>query len=290
MKRLLVLLLAVCLALPAGAEPAGQQPESWIVPYGCLTDFLQAWSENNTDAMLTLCAPSWKTRQADAALALFLLMRNRTATAWGITESAGAGDDRLYDVTILLEDYSGQEPQWYRFTLRVVLEDGVRYVEPEGLAAGEKTEQPETYQQPEAAVPTAPEADPGSWWHEAGSWNHAGDPEVWPEHQARFLGFMEAWMNRDVDGVLTYLTPGWEPDSDDAWWTLQRRFALYVPESYTICSIAVGEDTRRVAYTISSIEETADYRLQTVVYSIELYWDSGVWYVNPDTIPEPAAA
>lgn len=281
MKRLLMLLLAVCLALPAWAEPAAQ--EDGAIPDGCLTDFLQAWSENDTDAMLTLCAPSWKTRQADAASALFLLMRNRTATAWDITESASDGDDRLYGVTILLEDGSGQAPQWYHFTLRVVPEDGVRYVDPEGMAAGEKAEHPED------AVQATSEEDLGSWWHEAGAWNHAGNPEVWPEHQARFLGLMEAWMSRDVDGVLTHLTPGWEPDGDDAWWTLQRRFALYVPDSYTLCSITVGEDTRRVTYTISSVEQTADYRMQTFVYNIELYWDSGVWYVNPDTIPEPAA-
>lgn len=202
MKRLLTLLFIMCLLSALAGE--AEEPECWVVSYECLTDFLQAWSEDvNGDAMLDLCAPSWKAQQTDPELALFLLVRNREAKAWSVGELAADGDDRLYDVAVLIDDFSGREPQWYRFSFRLVLEDGVRYVDPEGLTTDEKTEAPEKY-----TLPETPQADqPGSWWHEAGAWNHAGDPALWAEHNARFAAFMEAWMTRDVAAAQTYLKP-----------------------------------------------------------------------------------
>lgn len=291
MKRLLMILLMICLTLPARAEApeASEDPEGWVVAYGCLTDFLQAWADDNHEVMLALCAPSWKAQQADPELSLFLLLRNRTATAWHIGEEKMDGDDRLYAVCILLEDYSGRELQWYGFTLRLTIEDGMRYVAPDGLATGEKTEPPEGYVTAEdAAVQNPSEDNFGSWWHEAGAWNHAGDPDLWAEHNARFADFMAAWMKRDLDSVMMYLTPGWLPEGDNPEWELQRRFYIYVPQGYTIQGVTVGVDTRRVTYAIQIIEEMPMYRLTTVECSIELYWDSGVWYVNPATLPEVA--
>lgn len=288
MKRLLMALLVLCLALPAFAE----EPECWIVSHECLTDFLQAWSEDvDSEAMLALCAPSWKAQQADPELALFLLLRNREATAWHIGELAADGDDRLYDVVIRLDDYSGKEPQWYRFNLRLTLEDGARYVAPDGLAAGEKTEEPETYVLPEdgAEAPTPTTAVMGEWWYEAGAWNHAGDPALWAEHNARFAAFMEAWMARDMETARSYLTPGWTPDADNPEWEFQRRFYIYVPQSYTIESVVVAEDTRRVTYSVQMIDDTPDYTVKAVSFSVDMYWDAGVWYIDPAGLPEVAA-
>lgn len=282
MKRVLLMLLAMCLAFPVMAEPGEREPECWIVSHGCLTDFLQAWSEDNHEAMLALCAPSWKAQQADPQLTLFLLLRNRTALAWSIREKAAEDADRLYDVDILLEDYSGREPQWYRFAFRVALEDGVRYVDPEGLRTGDATAAPENHTLPETSLAE----QPGSWWHEAGAWNHAGDPALWAEHNARFAAFMEAWMNRDVEAVQTYLRPGWMPDADNSEWEFQRRFYIYVPLSYTIESVVVAADTRRVTYSVQIIDDMPDYSVKAVSFSVDMYWDAGAWYVDPNGLPE----
>lgn len=282
MKRLLTLLLTMYLLLPAMAGKA-EEPECWVVSYECLTEFLQAWSEDmNGDAMLDLCAPSWKAHQTDPERALFLLVRNREAKAWSIGQPVAEGADRLYAVAVLIDDFSGREAQWYRFTFRLVLEDGVRYVDPEGLRTGEKTEVPEKYTLPE----TSPEEQPGSWWHEAGAWNHAGDPVLWAEHNARFAAFMEAWMTRDVAAAQIYLTPGWMPEADDPEWELQRRFYIYVPLSYTIEGVLVAEDTRRVTYSVRIIDDMPDYSRKPVSFSVDMYWDSGVWYIDPAGLPE----
>lgn len=282
MKRVLLMLLAMCLAFPVMAEPGEREPECWIVSHGCLTDFLQAWSEDNHEAMLALCAPSWKAQQADPGLALFLLLRNRTALAWSIREKAAEDADRLYDVDILLEDYSGREPQWYRFAFRVALEDGVRYVDPEGLRTGDATAAPENHTLPETSLAE----QPGSWWHEAGAWNHAGDPALWAEHNARFAAFMEAWMTRDVAAVQDSLRPGWMPDADNPEWEFQRRFYIYVPLSYTIESVVVAEDTRRVTYSVRIMDDMPDYSMKPVSFSVDMYWDAGAWYVDPNGLPE----
>ena len=182
MKGLLTILLMISLMLPATAEEPETPvfPECWVVSHRCLTDFLQAWSDGiDEHAMLALCAPSWKARQADPELALFLLVRNREAKAWRIGQPVADADDRLYDVAVLVDD-GGMKPQWYRFDFRLVLEDGVRYVDPDGMKTGETTEEPETYILPEASRKEQSE----SWWHEAGAWNHAGDPALWAEHNA----------------------------------------------------------------------------------------------------------
>lgn len=285
MKRLLVILLMICLMLPAMAEETefSVVPECWIVSHRCLMDFLQAWSDDIDDqAMLALCAPSWKARQADPELALFLLVRNREAKAWSIGRPVEADDDRLYDVAVLVDDDGGINPQWYRFDFRLVLEDGVRYVDPDGLKTGETTEEPETYILPEASRKEQPE----SWWHEAGAWNHAGDPALWAEHNARFAAFMDAWMTRDVAAAQTYLTPGWMPEAEDPEWELQRRFYIYVPLSYTIESVVVAADTRCVTYSVQIIDDMPDYSMKPVSFSVDMYWNSGVWYIDPTGLPE----
>lgn len=284
MKRLLVILLMICLTLPAMSEESETSivPECWVVSHGCLMDFLQAWSEGiDSQAMLALCAPSWKAQQADPELALFLLVRNREAKGWSIGQSTTDGNDRLYAVDVLVDDYSSMNPQWYRFNFRLVLEDGVRYVAPDSLKTGETTEEPKTYTLPE----TSPAEQPGSWWHEAGAWNHAGDPDLWAEHNARFAAFMEAWMTRDVAAVQTYLTPGWMPEADNPEWELQRRFYIYVPWSYTIEGVVVAEDTRRVTYSVRIIDDMPDYSMKPVSFSVDMYWDSGTWYIDPVGLP-----
>lgn len=285
MKRLLMILLMICLTLPAMAEAseASETPECWIVSYGCLTDFMQAWSEDvNGAVMLDLCAPSWKAQQTDPELALFLLVHNREAEAWSIGQPVAEGTDRLYDVDVLIDDFNSREPQWYRFTFRLVLEGGVRYVDPKGLRTGEATEEPEKYTLPEMP----PAEQPGSWWHEAGAWNHAGDPALWAEHNTRFAAFMEAWMTRDVEAIQTYLRPGWMPDADNPEWEFQRRFYTYVPLSYTIDSVVVAADTRRVTYSVRIIDDMPDYSVKAVSFSVDMYWDSGVWYIDPAGLPQ----
>lgn len=283
MKRILVLLLAAMMISPVLAE----EPVCWVVPHDCLTEFLIAWAQNDQQAVLDLCAPSWKEQQTSPETQLFILQRNCTPLAWNVTELVQQEDNvRSYDVQLLLDKNDGGEPAWYAMTLQVVQVDDKWYVEPSGLAERTLTEAPEHTVTP---ATSAPASGYGDWWHEAGAWNHAGVPEIWAEHQARFTGFMEAWMNRDMEGALSCLPSGWEPDVENPRWELERRFYIYVPQSYTIQSVMVGEDTRRVTYAIQLIDEAPMYRLQVIECSIELYWDSGVWYVDPATLPQVTA-
>lgn len=286
MKRVLLMLLAMCLAFPVMAEPGEREPECWIVSHGCLTDFLQAWSEDNHEAMLALCAPSWKAQQADPGLALFLLLRNRTPVAWCIREKAAEDADRLYDVDILLEDYSGREPQWYRFAFRVALEDDVRCIDPDGMAAGEKTDTPVWYVTGDSArvdlstISAQPDPSKNSWWV------NAGYPDMWADHNARFSEFMELWGARDMEGVQTLITPGWAPKSPNPWEEMQRQFYIYTPDSYTIKRVAVAEDGKSVDYSVRIILASAAHELQIVDSNIIVYWMEDMWYIDPETLPQ----
>ena len=119
---------------------AEAEAESLSAEQQCLEDFLQAWSLNNREGMLALCAPSWQNQQTDAAQMLFMLVQNRTAMAWRIGEPAESGEGLVCEAVVRLYGYTGDDPQWYRMTFALLQEDGVWYVDPSGLAEATLTD------------------------------------------------------------------------------------------------------------------------------------------------------
>ena len=150
MKRyLLIAIVAVVLvaAILLGSsllkkeEPAEPAPD-------CLSRFMKGWSIGFVDDMLSTCAPSWKTPQANPELAMFKLMANRTVTAWNIGQPTKDGNALIYPVDVLLRHNNVQQGGWQRCTLRVVTENDKQYVIPDGIAACEPVKAPKTYAVP----------------------------------------------------------------------------------------------------------------------------------------------
>ncbi len=151
MKRWLILLLAMCLAVPAWAE------ENHEAPMACLERFMQAWAGHDTAQMLEVCAPSWREQAALPEAALFALIRNCTPVEW-LTEAQDAAQS--FRVLVLLDRNNGRELVWMTMTAQVVQEDGRYYVEPSCMAGLEEAQAPaeEEAAETEAPVSEAPPA------------------------------------------------------------------------------------------------------------------------------------
>lgn len=91
--------------------------------------FLTAWAANDRDAMLSLCAPSWRNAQPNDAQALFMHCANRTPTDWTLEAC-----DEGFKVRVLLDRNTGRDPVWHTGTINLTEEDGQKWIDPGFLA------------------------------------------------------------------------------------------------------------------------------------------------------------
>ena len=114
---------------------------------GRLQAFFSYWMANNQDAMLTLCSPTWQSKQENPKTAMFGLMRNRTPKEEIKLENiSGTPNDtnRTVTMTVLMDLNNGKDPVRYRMSVIMVKEnDGQWYVDPESLKSNEKSETPD---------------------------------------------------------------------------------------------------------------------------------------------------
>lgn len=118
--------------VPAETQPA---PDS---PFVSAAAFIQAWRDADRDAMLALCAPSWKAAQTDPTKALFLLMANRVPEAFIIMVDSSA----TVPVYAEIGTPASGQAAWYLFRLRAVQEEGRWWIFPDALSAPEKLDGP----------------------------------------------------------------------------------------------------------------------------------------------------
>ena len=169
MKRILSVLLCVCLMLCAAAsadetaandaadpqvnseapaaEPQQDEEETDAITEQVLI-FFSLWSENRQTDMQALCSPAWKETVENPKTALFGIMANMTPVEFRIDQIDNDEDNTSRVVTIisLIDRNNGKDPVRIRF--QVLMEqgtDGLWYVNPESLRTYEKlgTEPPE---------------------------------------------------------------------------------------------------------------------------------------------------
>lgn len=119
---------------------ASATPRCWAEPYNKASDFMRAWAANDRDAMLALCAPSWKA-EGSAELRLFRLLANRTAIIWFYPMISGTDANALV-LQAQIDKNDGSDPQWYQFTLQLAEEEGQLWIVPDGIASCEAIENP----------------------------------------------------------------------------------------------------------------------------------------------------
>ena len=123
-----------------------------------LVAFFSYWSANRQDEMLTLCAPSWQSKQENPRTALFALIANRfpkDCTPESITGTE-ADTSRRVTVTTTIDRKNGKPEEKFRMTILMVKEGGDWYVDPQSLQTYESAETPD----PNVTDTPAPTATP----------------------------------------------------------------------------------------------------------------------------------
>ena len=118
---------------------------------GVLTErlrmFFSYWAANRQDDMLTLCLPSWVSKQENPKTALFALMATRTPKEFDVEGISGTPNDTSRTVTVnsLMDRSNGKEPVRYRLSIIMDKDasDGQWYVNPKSLQTYENADTPD---------------------------------------------------------------------------------------------------------------------------------------------------
>ena len=111
-----------------------------------LRTFFEYWALNRQDDMLTICSPSWKSKEENPKNSLFTLLRNRTPKEYKEENISGTSNDtsRTVTVTALMDRNNGKDPVKYRMNIMMEREsDGLWYVDPKSLLSYEDADTPD---------------------------------------------------------------------------------------------------------------------------------------------------
>ncbi len=114
-----------------------------------------SWSMNDLDQMVELCLPSWRVKQENAKKSLFQLLQNRTpiGNVDLVNDPAQNGDSLSFILQVTISRNNGKDPILSQMTVRMVIENGTWYVDPDSLKSNEIQETPDPNATP-AVTPT----------------------------------------------------------------------------------------------------------------------------------------
>ena len=111
-----------------------------------LRTFFSYWASNRQDDMLTLCSPTWASKEDNPKTALFGLLQNRTPKNYIEESISGTSNDLSRTVTVIttMDRNNGKDPVKYRMSIIMDKEsDGLWYVNPKSLQTYENAETPD---------------------------------------------------------------------------------------------------------------------------------------------------
>ena len=129
----------------SGEEPTPTPDNTDNLLMERLVAFFNFWSGNRQDEMLTLCAPSWQSKQENPRTSLFALLANRTpkdCTPESITGTP-ADTSRRVTLTSQMDRNNGKPAEKYRMTILMVMEGNEWYIDPQSLQTYESAETPD---------------------------------------------------------------------------------------------------------------------------------------------------
>ena len=123
---------SISIAPPApenGTKPENRPETEEGTVLARLDEFLRYWEENDLDAMLTLCPPSWKAQQENPKAVLFGILQNRTPLEYEmISINGNAADGQIvYTLSTVMERHNGKPAAVYRMQIRMEYVDGDWY-------------------------------------------------------------------------------------------------------------------------------------------------------------------
>ena len=131
---------------PMSSATNTPEPNADYEVLGRLRAFFDYWALNRQDDMLTLCSPSWASKEENPKTALFALLRNRTPKDYVEENISGTSNDdsRTVTITSLMDRNNGKDPVKYRMNIMMDKEsDGQWYVNPKSLLTYDDADTPD---------------------------------------------------------------------------------------------------------------------------------------------------
>lgn len=258
--------------LPDAEEAAaGNTAEEDGIAWDRLFEFLLSWQQDEKDGMLERCTPDWLDRQENPEQELFIILANRTLLDFTIQElyigggieNVPAGTVWTGKVDALIDRNNGMEAQLYRFDIQVKkADDGLWYVDPTGLNAGEKPG-------------TTPEPSPDPLPVEA---NTAENGEI----VRQLMSFFSFWNSNDLNRMLEMCTPAWKAGTEEPKVTLFAILGNRTPLSFTATDIT-GEGADRTVKAEVLADRNDGRDPVNYLFTIRMArGDDGQWYVDPE--------
>ena len=109
-----------------------------------LKSFFYFWSVNKTSEMVSLCAPSWQSSVDDPTKELFVILANRVPKEYEVEKITGSASDSSCTATVVatIDKLYGGDPSKYRFSVIMLKENDVWYVDPKSLSTNEELDTP----------------------------------------------------------------------------------------------------------------------------------------------------
>ena len=142
------------------STPAPENEDQELI--NIVTDFFKAWKNNSYDDMISLCAPSWLSKQENSKNALFSILQNRRPAEITLETISGTSADTSRQITALVKmDYYTQKGKTtsIRMTIMMKQENNSWYLEPESLISFKPAETEDPNITPEPAKETEPPTD-----------------------------------------------------------------------------------------------------------------------------------
>ena len=133
-------------AAPTPAVTYTPEPNADYEVLERLRTFFDYWALNRQDDMLTLCSPTWASKEENPKTALFALLRNRTPKDYVEENISGTSNDdsRTVTITSLMDRNNGKDPVKYRMNIMMDKEaDGLWYVNPKSLLSYDDADTPD---------------------------------------------------------------------------------------------------------------------------------------------------
>ena len=104
-----------------------------------LTSFFYFWSVNDTENMVSLCAPSWQKSVSEPKKSLFSILANRVPVNYSFTAISGTNNDASRTITaeVEIDKRNGSSTSIYIFKVIMLNEDGAWFVDPRSLESNE---------------------------------------------------------------------------------------------------------------------------------------------------------
>ncbi len=151
--------------VPQNTPSAGnQQPGSAVNAEARtqLQTFFKYWSVNDLDSMIELCSPAWRVKQENDKRELFYLLQNRTPVGREVVplnDPAQIGDNMNFLLEVWISRNNGKDPEQFKMNVRMVLENGLWYVDPASLKSNEVQETPDPKATPVVTPTPSPYID-----------------------------------------------------------------------------------------------------------------------------------